>query len=212
MLEKVVNISPNSDYKKSTGNPKYYKKVNSYNYTPAAINDTVLISPATALLSTFGWKLKKLSKEPEKVQIIFELDDFEFDTTVQTSDLYKNQKIEYRIKKNIHGFAAEIVVIVTLSAPVNLELNENDYEKSLNALNNFFEQFKSLSVKKPNIITDQYTIDSITYDFKSSLTKEFNFINSCLIKFLEKYISLKPNFHHSRGDEDGVLIKSIHIK
>lgn len=212
MLEKVVNINPSSDYKKSTGSPKYYKKVNSYTYTPTNVNDSVLISPATSLLSTFGWKLKKLQKEPEKVQIIFELNGFEFDTTVQINELNKNQKIEYKIKKNIDGFAAEIIVTVILSAPINLEATENDFEKDLTALNNFFEQFKSFSVKRPNLITDLYTIDSLVNDFKNSLNKEFNFINSCLIKFLEKYISLKPNFHHSRGDEDGVLIKSIHIK
>jgi|GEM_PF-2497839 len=215
MLEKVVNISPNSDYKKSTGSPKYYKKINSYTYSSNPINDSAWISPATALLAAYGWKLKKINQESDKVHIIFELDGFEFDTTVDINQLGKFRNIEYKIKKDVLGFAAEIVVIVTLIAPVHFNMNDSDFDKTLNSLNEFFEQFKSLSVKKPNIITDQYTIDSLTSDFIDSLNKEFNYINECMMKFLIKYASLK--IHHSqndeiRGEQDGILIKSIHIK
>lgn len=215
MLEKIVNISPNSDYKKSTGNTKYYKKVNSYTYASNSINDSILISPATALLSTYGWKLKKFNQQSDKIHIIFELDDFEFDTTIHINELSKNKIIEYKIKKDIQGYAAEIVVIVTLSAPIKLDL-ENNLEKDLNALKEFFEQFKSLSVKKPNVITDQNTIDSLSREFVGTIEKEINYINNCMIKFLDKYISIKLNFHHIqdgefRGEQNGLIIKSIHI-
>lgn len=215
MLEKVVNISPNSDYKKSAGSPKYYKKVNSYTYSSNPINDTALISPATALLAAYGWKLKKINQEADKVHIIFELDGFEFDTTVELNQLNKFRNIEYKIKKDVLGFAAEIVVVVILIAPIKFNMHESDFDKTLNSLTEFFEQFKSQSVKKPNVITDQYTIDSLVSDFIDSLNKEFNYINDCLIKFLDKYASLK--IHHlqngeSRGEQDGILIKSIHIK
>lgn len=217
MLEKITNISPNSDFKKSAGTPKYYKKVNSYTYTPGQINDSILISPATALLATYGWKLKKINQEADKIHIIFELDGFLFDTNIQFNDLKKNPFIEYKIQKDIDGFAAEITVIVILVAPVRKKISENELEKTLNALNEFFEQFKSLSVKKPNIITDQHTIDSLSSDFMDTLNKEFNYINSCLLRFLDKYVSLKIWLQNESeneliGEKDGLLIKSIHIK
>ncbi len=216
MLEKITNISPNSDYKKSTGNPKYYKKTNSYSYVSNSINDSILISPATALLATYGWKLIKINNQTDKIHIVFELNGFEFDSTIYLNELSKFRTIEYKIKKGIEGYAAEITVLIILITHIKSDLTEIETEKNLDALNEFFEQFKSISVKRPNIITDKLTIDSLSRDFIISLNKEFNYINSCLIKFLNKYASINLNIHHSQSDEnrgvkDGIIIKSIHI-
>lgn len=212
MLEKIVNINPGSDYKKAAGNPKYYKKVNTFHFSGSMSNDSLYISPATSFLSSLGWKLKKLQKDSEKIYLLFELDGFEFETNLFLADLNQQVKIDYKVKKNIHGFATEIIVTVSISAPIQSSVEKIDYNIKLNALAKFFEQFKSISVKKPNIITEHDVIESMVSDHKKSITSEFNNVNKCIINFLEKYVSYKPTFHHSVGDDGGVIVKSIHIQ
>lgn len=211
MLEKVINITPGSDYKKSAGSPKYYKKLSSYGYHQVSTNDSISISPATSLLASLGWKLKKFNNESEKLELIFELNEFEFETTIFFGELNQTSKFDYKVKKNINGFAAELSVSVTLSAPIHHKSNITAYSQFL-ALTKFFEQFKELSVKKPNLITDKYVIDSMVYDYRNAITQEFDYINQSILRFLEKYISFKPVFHHSKQDDDTVIIKSIQIQ
>ncbi len=212
MLEKIVNINPGSDYKKAAGNPKYYKKVNSFHIAGSISNDSLYISPATSLLAAIGWKLKRLQKDSEKIHLLFELDGFEFDTNFFLAEINQNAKVDYKVKKNVHGFATEIIVTVTICAPIPSTAEKIDYNIKLVELAKFFEQFKSLNVKKPNTITEQNVIESLLLNHKKSITSEFNNINKCLINFLEKYISYKPAFHHSIEDDSGVIVKSIHIQ
>ncbi|MDQ7817348.1 MAG: hypothetical protein RDU14_10035 [Melioribacteraceae bacterium] len=211
MLEKVLNINPGSDYKKSTGNPKYYKKVSGYQNSFTSANDSLYISPATSLLASLGWKIKKLNKDSEKIQIMFELDGFDFEASIFINDLNQNAKIDYRAKKNLERFATEVLITVILTAPIISVSSELESNIKLNGFSRFFDQFESTRFKKPSLITEKNIIETLYYDVRKEITEEFNLINSCFVSFLEKYISLKPVFHHSTGDES-VIIKSIHVQ
>jgi len=211
MLEKVINITPGSDYKKSTGNPKYVKKFSSYGYQSVSTNDTIQISPATSLLSSYGWKIINLQNEGDIVEIAFEIDGFEFDTKVSINELNQTSRFEYKIRKNFNGYETEMLITVRLSAPVQKNYSNGKYPIEFITLGKLFDQIKSLSVQKPKLITDIYIIDSISFDLRQELTKEFQYINNCLVKFFEKYISYKPNFHHS-NDGEHISIKSIQIQ
>lgn len=211
MLEKVLNINPGSDYKKSTGNPKYYKKTSGYHYTLATTNDSLYISPATSLLASLGWKIKKLNKDSEKIQIMFELDGFDFEANIFINELNQNAKIDYRSKKNLERFATEVLITVSLSAPIISSPGELEANIKLRGFSRFVDQFESARFKKPSLITERNIIETLYYDVRKEITDEFNLINSCFVSFLEKYISFKPVFHPSTGNE-GVIIKSIQIQ
>lgn len=211
MLEKVLNINPGSDYKKSTSNPKYYKKASGYHYSFASANDSLYISPATSLLASLGWKIKKLNKDSEKIQIMFELDGFDFEANIFINELNQNPKIDYRTRKNLERFSTVVLITVSLTAPIISIPGELESNIKLRGFSRFVDQFESTRFKKPSLITEKNTIETLFYDVRKEITEEFNLINSCFVSFLEKYISFKPVFHHSTGDE-GVIIKSIQIQ
>lgn len=212
MLEKVVNISPGTDYRKSSGNPKYYKKLGPHGYTKLSSgNDYLSISPATSLLASLGWKLKKLNKNSEKLHLVFEVDGFEFETSVLPNELNHNPAVDYKVEKNFHGYMTEIFVTVSLKAPIGNKFVPGG-RKKLETLSNFFEQFNVPGIAKPNTITNKVTIDSFLSDYQKLLAEEFEYINACLIQFLEKYISVEVSFHNNEKNEGAVVIKSIEIR
>ncbi|MBI1938143.1 MAG: hypothetical protein HYS25_08445 [Ignavibacteriales bacterium] len=211
MLEKVVNISPGTDYRKSSGNPKYYKKLGPHGYQKIHSNDYLSISPATSLLASLGWKLKKLNKHSEKLHLVFEIDGFEFETAVLPNELNHNPAVDYKVEKNFHGHLTEIFVSVSLKAPIGNKFVPGS-KKKLETLFNFFEQFNAPGITKPNTITNKLTIDSFLSDYKKLLKEEFEYINACLIQFIEKYFSVEVNFYNTGREEGEVVVKSIEIR
>jgi len=211
MLEKVINITPGSDYKKSTGNPKYFKKISQYGYHTVSSNDSIQISPASALLSSYGWKLKKFQNEANNIDLLFETDGFEFETNVLLNEVNQTSRFEYKIRKNVNGYDTEMLITVRITAPINKNYSNGKHQIKLNSLLKLFEQLKSINVNKPKLITDKDVIDSISFELKGDLTKEFYYINYCLLKFLEKYISFKIVYQNSDNDEL-ISIKSIQIQ
>lgn len=213
MLEKVVNISPGTDYRKSSGNPKYYKKLGPHGYkTFQSGNDHLSISPATSLLASLGWKLKKLNMNSEKLHLVFEIDGFEFETSVLLNELNHNPVVDYKIEKNFQGYLTEIFVTVLLKAPIGNKFLHENGRRNLEVLQNFFEQFNVPGITKPNTITNKITIDSFLSDYKKQLKEEFGYINACLIQFIEKYFSVDVNFYNKQREEGEVVIKSIEIR
>lgn len=211
MLEKVVNINPGSDYKKSTGNPKYYKKVSGYQFTATSANDTLYISPATSLLASFGWKIKKLNKDSDKIQIHFELDGLSFEATFNVLELNQHQQAEYKISRKVNRFAYDVTVTSFISIPFKTISSELVTNIRMYGLNKFFNQFESPRFKKPSTLTDANVIESLLYDLKKEIQTELTQINNCFYKFLEKYISFKLLNNNAFGDE-GFIIKSINIE
>lgn len=211
MLEKVLNINPGSDYKKATGNPKYYKKVSGYQMSMNSANDTLYISPATSLLASLGWKIKKLNRDSEKIQIQFELDEIDFEASIFVFELNQHPKIDYKVVKKVNRFASDVIVALFLSAPVKSLTDDITSDVKFNVLKRFFLQFESPRFKKATTIDDSNIIETLLFDFRKEITNEFNLINNCFIKFLEKYISFK-SMNQNALDDEGVIIKSIHIE
>ncbi|KUO61068.1 hypothetical protein APF79_13010 [bacterium BRH_c32] len=210
MLEKVVNIAPGSDYRRSAGNPKQFKRMMTFSFEHTSGNDSISISPATSLLSVFGWKVKKLKKNSDKIELDFELEDFLFEVILSAFQINQIPVIDYKITKQLSGFTTELIVTLFLEAPVNAI--ENNTPVKLDGLNRFIEQFNSVSIKKPNIITDGYVIESLFIDYQKMLTKEFNYINSCLIQFLEKLMMFKYSSNRRTNVGKSLMIKSIQIR
>lgn len=210
MLEKVVNINPGSDYKKSTGNPKYYKKVSGYQFTTTSANDTLYISPATSLLASFGWKIKKLNKDSDKIQIQFELDGLNFEATFYLFELNQHPQVEYKISRKVNRFAYDVTVTSFFSIPFQAINSELVTDIKMYGLNKFFNLFESPRFKKPSTLTDANVIETLIYNLKKEIQNELTQINNCFLKFLEKYISYKPLNYNAFGD-DGFIIKSINI-
>ncbi|MFA7288224.1 MAG: hypothetical protein WC055_05030 [Melioribacteraceae bacterium] len=210
MLEKVVNIAPGSDYRKSAGNPRQFKRVMSFSFEHTSGNDSISISPATSLLSVFGWKVKKLKKNSDKIELDFELEDFLFEVILSSFQINQIPAIEYKVTKQLSGYTTELVITLFLEAPVNS--NSESIPVRLDGLNRFIEQFNYISIKKPNIITDSHVIESLFIDFQKTLTKEFNYINSCLIQFLEKLLMFKYSINSRTTERKSIMIKSIQIR
>ncbi|MFZ6031806.1 MAG: hypothetical protein ACOYVE_00715 [Melioribacter sp.] len=212
MLERIVNISPNTDYKKSNGNHKFNRKNNPYAFSSITNNDSVSISPATALLSSYGWKLNSFNSGDDKIEISFEYEDFLFVASLELIELSKYQHINYRVSKSVNNYSAEVTITIGVSAPVAEENRINDSSRKMDKLKAFFEHIREVTLSKPNFITDILTLDTLYADYKNELKEEFFYLNHCLMKFLETYLSKKIDITNIEGVEHDFKIKSIQIK
>ncbi len=212
MLEKIVNISSNIDYKKSSGNYKLNRKSNPYAFPSIINNDTVSISPATTLLSSYGWKLNNFNSGDDKIEISFEYENFLFVASLELIELSKYRRVNYWVSKSVNKYSTEINITISLSAPLSESKKNFISSPKMDKLKDFFEHIKEVTLSKPNIITDPLTLDTLYADYKNELKEEFFSLNYCLLRFIETYLSKKIDITNNEGVEHDFKIKSIQIK
>lgn len=213
MLERIINITPGSDYNRASRNPKYGKKFSLYtNFQSGSSNDSIQISPATAYLAHIKWKLKKFSNDQEKMGIVFEFDGFEFVTHFSLGEIVQLNRIDYDVMKEIENLGNLVKVSSKMSVLLNEHSDQNIFIEHMNYLSEFYSRLMNSGLRKPSIITDVSMLRNMTVDIYKELTGEFNYINSCLLRFIEKYSSQKISVPLKSGtDETELIIKSVNL-
>jgi len=214
MLERIINISAGSDYKNSS-KPNRYSKSSQYLSTfSSALSDSISLSPATAFLSTINWRLKRLTKNENKIVINFEFDGFDFTAYINHNEYQIQNNFEYDINKFFEKSAGKFEVQTLILCPHNFKNRDKlDPKFHLTVLSEMIYQLIDLNYNSYSISVNNIEVNKIFADAEYALRQEFNYINGCLLNFLEKYLTVKVDVINDNQKHDNVLImKKIHIK
>ncbi len=214
MLEKIVNITPGSDYKQASKPARYSNISNFASVLNSSLNDSISLSPATAFLSSVNWKLRKLQNDKDRVLIVFEFDGFEFLTQIHLSDLSRLSIFDFDIKKHLENYSNKTEVYMKIISPIDQKLRENiDPKFNLPALNQFIDEIVAISSFRYSISEDNAEVKEIFYEHENNIRAEFNYIGECLKNFLEKFLSVKLFINQSFSNPETVLLlKKLGIK
>lgn len=213
MLERIVNIAPGSDFQKSSAKTARYNRSAQFLHTlNTSMNDSISLSPATSFLSSVHWRLKKFVNEKEKTLVVFEFDGFEFTAALNQSGMITSLSVEYEIKKAINKLPFVYNFKLWLESKNIIRLNEKfDVLTQLPYLNAFANQLVNLNDYSLNISVDKTDVREAFNEIEKSLNVEFDYLNGCLIGFLEKYLSLNFNVQSKRESFDNLLLRNIEI-
>jgi len=214
MLERIVNISAGSDYKNSS-KPNRYNKSSQYLSTfSSSLSDSISLSPATAFLSTIKWRLKKLTKSNSKIEINFEFDGYDFTAYVNQNELQFQNNFEYDIKKIFEELTGRYEIQTLILCPHNIKNSDKlDPKFHLTVLSEMIYRLIDLSHYSYSISVDNTEVKKIFSDTEYALRQEFNYINICLLSFLEKYLTIKADvINDNQRDGNALIMKKIQLK
>lgn len=213
MLERILNISAGSDYKNSTSKSGNYHRTSQFLSTlQSSLSDSISLSPATAFLSSVHWRLKKLSNEKEKFVIIFDFDGFEFTAHVGQPDILITHSVEYEVKRKIENYAKLYEANFQFASHVSDQRDKPGSRTAMPELISFVKDLLDLEDLSYNLDSENTEVKKIFYQRSDSLQTEFSYLNSCLIMFLEKYLSINYNFTEGAiNTKEKLLLRKVQI-
>ncbi|MBX3006731.1 MAG: hypothetical protein KF816_01760 [Melioribacteraceae bacterium] len=211
MLEKIVNINAGSDYKNSTKPSKYSVAGRYLTDYQTHSNDSVTISPASSFIAKIHWRLKQVKKDVNKVEIIFDFDNFEFHTIISPSELIQSPHFNYHIKKNLEGLMTKGELNLTVSSAVDNISHEFEIKDKLSILNSFVEETLMISGDKYLLNESDYSVNTIFYALVNGLKPEFEYLNNCLIIFFEKLMSTKITVPNNTAVHGNTLVLKNYV-
>ncbi len=194
MLEKIVNISASSDYKNPAKSGKQGTKTGIFRHAQFSLNDSISFSPAVVFLTNHRWKLNLIDKGNEKTVIDFELDEIRFVIKVCEMDLIRSQSLEYQITKNMEAKGKKYSVQLQFLSFVSEHTTKLEPKLTLPALNNFLVALMELHGYVYQLSENHPVVQESFINHAESLQPEFKYLNSCIINFLETFLSTKFNF------------------
>lgn len=212
MLEKIVNISASSDYKNHAKTGKQGAKSNSSPNAHFSLNDSISFSPAVVFMTNHYWKLNFIDKENEKTVIDFELDGTRFVIKVSEIDLVKSQNLEYLVTRNIEAKGTKYSVQVRFVSFVSPYTAKLEPKPTLPAINNFLIGLMEIHSYIYQLSENHALVQESFTDREESLQPEFEYLNSCIINFLETYLSTKFNFQmNDKSQRNQLSLSKLNI-
>lgn len=192
MLEKIVNISASSDYKNPTKTGKQFSKSGVLRSAYTSLSDSILFSPAVTFMTSHHWKLNRIDKENDKVIIDFELDGIRILLMINENDLIRQQDLEYRLTKNIELLRRKISIYANFISFISADMIRRvDLQVTLPHLNNFFKKLTEASEYVYQLSENHIFVQETFEQDAEPLKSEFEYLNSCVVNFLEMYLSKK---------------------
>lgn len=192
MLEKIINITSSSEYKNPPKSGKHGSKSGVFRHANFSLSDSISFSPAVAFMTSHHWKLNVFEKENDKTVIDFELDGIRFLVKVSEIDLAKHQDLEYSVTKNVettkHKISVRVQFISFVSADTARKL---DPRLTLPHLNNFLNDLTEISTYVLQLSENHPLVQNVIEKEAEQLKSEFEYLNSCIVNFLEMYLSKK---------------------
>jgi hypothetical protein len=190
MLDRILNINPQEKYKSGLKVPSnHHYTVNRHDQERHHSRDSALFSPLAKLMSKLNWKILNIDY-PSNDEILFNfmVNDLEFQTTINLSEIYTNTYQEFIISKirntngkklnyNI-GIKTEKYKISFLNEPLPIETAY---------LSMLFERVYELNFNSNYNIQEQQVLDSFVNGIEDSINDELNYI----LKILYTFISSK---------------------
>ena len=214
MLERIINIAPGSDYQKSPAKSSQYHRSAHFLHTMStSLNDSISLSPATAFLASVHWRLKKINNEKEKIGVVFEFGGFEFTASMEKPGMVVNYNIEYEVKKAFEklSFNHELKMWIESDA-VYKHSDKIDVIIQLPQLASFANKLISIYDYSTSVSVDKAEVRDSFYEVLDLLQVEFEYVNSCLVGFLEKFLSLSFNLTEKKDLlKSNLLLRKIEI-
>ncbi|KAF0151683.1 MAG: hypothetical protein FD143_1816 [Ignavibacteria bacterium] len=213
MLERILNISAGSDYKSSTSKSGSYHRTSQFLTTlQSSLSDSISLSPATAFLSSVHWRLKKINFEKEKYIITFEFDGFEFTAYLGQPDILITHSIEYEVKRKVEHYTKLYEASLQIISSVSEQKEKPGSRIAMPELFLFVIELLDLEDLTYSLNSENAEVKKIFYQKSNMLQTEFNYLNSCLVAFLEKYLSIKYNFTASAlSKNESLLLRKVLI-
>ncbi len=192
MLEKISNISLDTDFKKSKKGRYSHFKGGLYSGSSFDINDSISFSPASKYLSKANWLLKEYSQTPEsKVVVEFIYYGFSFIVSIDLQRVGDIETVIYSIKKDETLLSNPKSISATLKVALGWDDNSSTIQKELKGLDQLFQRLISLDIKSELNSYNYELIDTLLEGIYSVLQSDFTYLNHVLFNFLEKQTSMK---------------------
>lgn len=208
MLDKILNITPGSDFNQSPvkkGKGDYFlSRIAAH----SDVHDSLSYSPAWRYITQLNWRINgaKLLKD-NKFYISFIVGETEFNTLLDLNDLSSSSVFVYEITRK--------KVINNNETGVLIELEKKTYSVAdagviyeLKNLNRLFERVWNMDLKHELSDKEMY-LNSLLEDNIKGISAEINFITVSLVSFVEKL--LNKTFSHAllKGQK---TVQEINIK
>ncbi len=205
MLNGIINIKPGSGYENSNNklkySPYYLHKIFEEKDN---LNDSVILSPALQFLIQANWKLKELKHTKSLLNIIFKIDDFEFQTEIDMEKINPLSQIYYRVsvqlipQENTELFQAKLIYYFN----DQFEFKFNKIKPA--AIKQLFERFWERGNYSVDYIDNKdFIYGNILEGIEDELNDEFDRISSILCVFIEKFSGIK--IFTGKGSDEPVL-------
>lgn len=217
MLEKIINIKPAVSYQ--GGKKSYSSSYEKFLNKPFARNafgaDSLAFSPAAVFLSKIDWRLKEIDiSENEKLKINFYIENIEFETNIDFSEIENLSERKYLVSKNLENTdekkRAEFIILLKKD---KIALTENYLNDELNGINNFLQRIFISDFSFTLTSNDGYLINDLLSGIEDKLREEFNNIDSALFTFLNKLEKFPPikNINFEEGTFEPMKVEKIKI-
>ena len=205
MLNRIINITPGSDYKHS-GNSSGMQNDGSKNASNSSnSSDSIELSSAIKFLLQIGWQLKKFKHYPgEKIELVFCCSDIEFQTIIDLSDPNFPSKFNYVLKKEKQYQDEQKSMEISLSSVLTSLKGNISKSPELNDLNNFFEALFDLVLEKKDFLQN-FDLNSLSGELEN-ISSEIDYINNNILLFVEKVTESKIIVKNSEQEIDASLV------
>lgn len=192
MLERIGNISFETDFNKSKRSKYGRYKGNLYAGSSFDINDSISFSPASKYLSRANWLLKEYHQSKEgKIIVEFNYDGFCFEVSLDIETLGTINSLVYKISKDGVQNSLEKNVSATFKISIGETSQKLPPQKELRGLEQLFMRFSTLNLNNELNIYNYELIDTLLEGMYSLLQNDFEYLNNTLLQFIEKQTNLK---------------------
>jgi hypothetical protein len=194
MLDKILNITPGSDFNQSPvkkGKADFFlSRVSAH----SDVHDSLSYSPAWRYITQLNWRINgaKLLKD-NKFYISFIVAETEFNTLLDLNDLSSSSVFVYDITRK--------KIVNNTETGVLIEMEKKTYSVAdagviyeLKNLNRLFERVWNLDLKHELNDKEMY-LNALLEDNLNGISAEINFITVSLVSFVEKL--LNKTFSHA---------------
>lgn len=213
MLERISNISLDTDFKKSKKGRYSQFKGELYSHSSFDVNDSISFSSASKYLSKAGWLLKEFKQTTgDKVIVEFNYNSYCFEVSLDLERINNIETVIYSIHKDetFISFAKPILA----SFKISIGGFDGDYpmQKELRGLDHLFQRFETLELNNELNLYNYELIDTLLEGFYTSLQSDFTYLNIVLFNFLEKQTNRKFNVLFNKNRDVTTKINILKVK
>ncbi|MFO7445057.1 MAG: hypothetical protein R6W90_01765 [Ignavibacteriaceae bacterium] len=211
MLDKILNITPGSDYKNSQlkkGNKNF---AFSRSIASADTHDSFSLSPAWTYMSQLNWQILGLKMlKDEKLTINFIVNDIEFRIVVDLNELNNSSTFVYELlQKKAYNEIEKYTLLI-----LEKKCYSNEKTSSVSELKNISRLFERVwDLNLNNELNDgEFDLNTLLSDGYEDVDTEINYITISLITFLEKLLSKTFSYTHLSNNNLSPKLKIRKIK
>ena len=213
MLNKIINISAGSDFKKSNGSGNQNKFLRRNPYSSFQFHDSIIFSPALQYLTNIQWRLKEISHLSKgKLAISFITSDIEFQTVVDLPNIDSLKTLDYKVIKENSQADDDDPMLVEVEVRIE-GINEEVLPQAvtLDKLENLFKRLFAFKIENQLNKTNSVMLTELIGDLLEDLKKEFDHVNNHLFNFIEKLTESKisANIRTDLKDVEPIKINLI---